>query len=59
MSDVPFIVKELRNEEKYDSLNHEKESITSTTLENRKKDQYILTTEDTLDTIWFNMWKFL
>ena len=59
MSDVPSIVKELRNEEKYESPNIKTESSPMNIQEKSEKDQKKLTTEDQLDAIWFDMWKFL
>ena len=59
MSDIPAIVKELRDQEKNGTQTTERESRPVYIKEKNEKDQNTYSTEDALDALWFDMWKFL
>ena len=58
MRDIPAIVEELRNNEAY-STNKFQENNNKKRNEEDKKKQDFVTTEDSIDDLWFDMWKVL
>ena len=59
MRDIPAIVEELRNNEAYSSNKFQKDHIKNRNEEDKKQKQDLVTTEDSIDDLWFDMWKVL
>jgi hypothetical protein len=57
MRDIPSIVEELRNNEAYNANQIQDDQIINNDTEMKKQNK--LNADDSLDDLWFDMWKVL